>query len=310
MLTATQKATAQAILNIFETGSVCGEYGNVTLIKGDTGRLTFGRSQTTLGSGNLTKLLQRYCANSGARFARRLQPYLDKFADKAQELDLDNQLHNLLRATADDPVMRDTQDVFFDDEYWAPAIRIAGRLGIITALGTAVVYDGAVHGSWNTIRTLANDQVGDIKQLGEKAWIRAYVRIRHDWLANHSREDLRRTVYRMEAMQRLIEQEFWGLELPLVVRDAEISEVSLHSIPRGCYDGPQPGSRSLALQTPLQRGLDVRLVQLALSDAGANVKADGIFGQTSSRHIRDYQQQQQLPPTGVADQALIAKLIA
>src|SRR6218665_2633545 len=55
-LTATQRASCEAIVNIFETGSVRGEYGQVTLIPGDTGRLTYGRSQTTLGSGNLFKL--------------------------------------------------------------------------------------------------------------------------------------------------------------------------------------------------------------------------------------------------------------
>ncbi|MDQ3267784.1 MAG: hypothetical protein M3P47_03520 [Pseudomonadota bacterium] len=52
MLTATQKKTAEALVNIFETGEVLGDCSQVTLIAGDTGHLTFGRSQTTLGSGN------------------------------------------------------------------------------------------------------------------------------------------------------------------------------------------------------------------------------------------------------------------
>jgi len=310
MLTSSQKATAQAILNIFETGSVRGEYGNVTVIRGDTGHLTFGRSQTTLASGNLADLLQRYCANSGARFAKPLLSFMDRFVAKDLRLDVDSQLHNILRATADDPVMRDTQDVFFDEVYWAPAMRAAGRLGIATALGAAAVYDGTVHGSFNMIRDRTNKQVGDIKKAGEKHWIAAYVQARFDWLADHPRADLRKTVYRMEAFQRLIDQGFWGLELPLVVRNMEISEASLHAVPPGCYDGPQAGSRALGLQTPLLRGLDVRLVQLALSDAGADVKADGIFGQTSSRLVREFQRTHGLPATGVADLALIARLIA
>lgn len=87
MLTTTQKKTAQAIVNIFETGSVLGDYGNVTVIRGDTGHLTFGRSQTTLGSGNLLKLLQSYCDNPGARFAAKLSPYLARFADGDLTLD-------------------------------------------------------------------------------------------------------------------------------------------------------------------------------------------------------------------------------
>ncbi|MFZ1766915.1 MAG: peptidoglycan-binding protein, partial [Candidatus Nitrotoga sp.] len=118
MLTATQKKTAEALINIFETGEVLGDYGQVTLIAGDTGHLTFGRSQTTLGSGNLNELMQRYCANSGARFSSRLESYLPRFAARDLKLDKEFKLHNLLRASADDNVMRDTQDTFFDETYW------------------------------------------------------------------------------------------------------------------------------------------------------------------------------------------------
>ena len=76
MLTRTQTQVAQAIVNIFETSSVRGDYGKVTLIPGDTGHLTFGRSQTTLGSGNLHKLIDLYCQRPGALFGPRLSPYL------------------------------------------------------------------------------------------------------------------------------------------------------------------------------------------------------------------------------------------
>ncbi|MBI4472716.1 MAG: hypothetical protein HY646_08615 [Acidobacteria bacterium] len=42
-----QERTAQAIANIFETGRAHGDYGKVTLLAGDRGHLTYGRSQTT-----------------------------------------------------------------------------------------------------------------------------------------------------------------------------------------------------------------------------------------------------------------------
>ncbi len=35
MLTPTQKQTVQSIVNLFETGSVLGNYGSVTVIAGD-----------------------------------------------------------------------------------------------------------------------------------------------------------------------------------------------------------------------------------------------------------------------------------
>jgi chitosanase len=64
------------------------------------------------------------------------------------------------------------------------------------------------------------------------------------------------------------------------------------------------------LQSPLLRGLDVRLVQLGLSDAGADIKADGIFGQASMRCVKNYQAEKGMPVTGVVDIPLIAQLVS
>ena len=309
-LTPTQARTAMAIVNLFETGQVLGDYGQVTLLEGDSGRLTYGRSQTTLGSGLLLKLLQQYVGNPGARFAHRLALWLPAVAAADAEIDTDNQLHNLLRACADDPVMRETQDLFFDTHYWRPALRAAAREGLSSALAVAVVYDSLVHGSYGRIRDRTVQTVGAAALVGEKRWISSYVQQRRRWLAEHSVPVLRQTVYRMDAFQRLIELNQWGLTLPLVVRGAEISMATLNGLPQGCYDGPPPGSRPLMLAQPLARGLDVRLIQLALSDVGAAVKADGVFGNASARCIRQLQIVRGLPATGVADTALIASLVA
>ena len=309
MLTPLQKQTAQAIVNLFETSSARGDYGAVTVIPGDTGHLSFGRSQTTLGSGNLHALLQRYCDNAGARFGPRLTPWLQRVEQRDTTLDHELRLHNLLRATADDPVMREMQDLFFDEGYWQPAARIAAGMGITTPLGLAVVYDSLIQGSWKTVRDLTIDHAGHLAEFGERAWIEAYIATRHAWLAGHRRSDLRATAYRMEAFKRLAEQGYWGLELPLVVRGAELSTATLYATPPGCYDGPQPGTRSIALQTTLARGLDVRLLQLALSEQGVAIKADGIFGRTSANLLRDYQASAGLPATGVADPALLGRLL-
>lgn len=309
MLTPTQAATAKAIVNIFETSQVLGDYGKVTALADDPGRLTYGRSQTSLASGNLAKLLQQYCANPGARFAGRLRPLLPRFEAQAAELDTDLRLHNLLRACADDPVMRETQDRFFDEAYWAPALRTARQAGIVSPLGVAVVYDSRVHGSWGTCRDLTNSAAGSLAAIGERAWVSAYVARRRQWLAASSNALLRSSVYRMDAFRRLIDQGFWGLPLPLVVRDLEVSSATLSALPRGCYDGPHPGTRPLALAQPLPRGLDVRLVQLALSDRGMTILADGVFGQTTKNRIGEFQVAQGRPVTGVADVALIAELV-
>lgn len=301
IVTATQKQVALAIVNIFETSHVLGDYSKVTLIDGDTGHLTYGRSQTTLGSGNLHTLIDAYVGRCGARFAARLEPFLPALEAKDVALDDDHRLHNLLRASADDPVMRDTQDEFFDTAYWSPAARIAERDGLRQPLAVAVVYDSVVHGSWPLIRRRTLDHHGTVEDLGDRAWITAYVAERHSWLANHSRSDLRRTVYRMDALQRLIDQQQWDLQLPLMVHRTEINQQTLNATPPNVYDGPEPRSRVVTLSSPLPRGLDIRLAQLALSDRGTEILADGIFGRISRDHVQDFQRQQGLPVTGALD---------
>lgn len=306
-LTITQSATVKAIVNLFETGVVLGDYGQVTLIEGDTGHLTFGRSQTTLGSGSLHLLLQEYCGNAGARFGRRLTDALPQAAARDATLDGDRKLHNVLRASADDPVMRDVQDRFFDKTYFDPAMRTAEGVRIFTTLGKAVVYDSAVHGSWKRVRDRVD---GTPETLGEREWIDRYVAARRSWLATHSRSDLRKTIYRMDACKRLIDLDAWGLELPLVVRGAEISTLTLSGLPPGTYVGPQPGTRELAFRTSqsLTRGFDVRLLQLALSERGADIRADGVFGRASATCVAGHQRSVGLPVTGVADPALVLGL--
>lgn len=308
-LTRTQRAVCEAIVNIFETGSVRGDYGQVTVIPTDTGRLTYGRSQSALGSGSLLKLLKSYCAQPQARFGERLRGELVRFESKDLTLDSDQRLHNVLRACADDPVMRDTQDTFFDRFYFQPALREATTLGIVSALGVAVVYDSFVHGSWPTLRDRTNDMDGTVSQLGERAWVRAYVARRRSWLAASRRKDLRATVYRMDAFQRLLEQNQWDLALPLVVRGVEVSELSLAALPRGCFDGPPPGSRSLLLASPMATGLDVRMLQLALSEQQVAITADGVFGKASANAIRALQLAHGQEPTGTADSAFIRNVV-
>lgn len=206
--------------------------------------------------------------------------------------------------------MRDLQDAFFDSTYWQPAIDEAAALQIGTPLGIATVYDSVVHGSWSRLRDMTNERKGKVAQLGEKTWIAAYIATRRSWLATHPRPDLRPTVYRMDALAALAAHDNWSLQLPMLVRDQEISAASLAASPPGCYDGPAPGSRILAVASPFPRGLDVRLVQLGLSDADLAVKADGVFGPGTSGAVKQFQLAQGLLPTGVADMALIGRLTA
>jgi chitosanase len=307
-LPASQAQAAKALVHALAAGELRVGYDTVAAVAGDA-RLAFGRPRATLGSGHLHLLVERYCAAVGARFGARLRAWLPALAARSAGAERDAKLHNLLRASADDPLMRDLQDGLFDELYWAPALRAAGRLGLRSPLAAAVVHDSWMQGGWTQLRdrTLA---AGSVQQLGEHEWLRRYVALRRDWLASHPNALLRECVARMDAFQRLIADEAWALPLPLVLRGDEIAAAGCGALPRGCYDGPQPGTRALAVRSPAQRGLDVRLVQLALSDQGCELRADGIYGNVTARFVRAFQRTHELPETGIADAALVHRLLA
>jgi chitosanase len=311
-----QKKTAQAIVNIFETGKVLGDYGAVTVMPGDKGHLTYGRNQVTLSSGGLHNLLAEYCAreDAQAQMATQFQPLLPRFLAKDLTLDADASVKALLREAGKDPVMHAVQDEFFDKDYWVPSWRAAAKCGLTTALSTAVVYDGHIHGNFGGIRNEV-DKTGTVATgVSEKAWIAAYVATRKAWLLR-GKEPLPRTVYRMEAFKRLIEEEKWDLPLPLVVRGVSISEKSLSPNAAVPADGVPASAalvgRTLRLAQPLMKGEDVRALQAALNRAGFAITPDGVFGPATEALLKQFQRSRNLTPDGVAGprtQAVIREL--
>lgn len=299
-LTDPQKKTAQAIVNIFETGKPVGDYGNVTLMAGDSGHLTYGRSQTTLASGNLFLLVKDYCGAAGAALAGELAPYLDRLERADLSLDHDANLKSALRRAGEDPVMHAVQDRFFDRVYFAPSQAACEALGVATALGAAVVYDSHIHGSWGRMRDRANEQIGACATVGEKAWIEGYAKVRRSWLLNHSNTLLRRTVYRMDAFIRLIGEKNWDLDLPLYVRGIRIDEDTIDGArPARVTATDAPPPRLLSQKNPAMTGPDVKALQEALIAAGAAISADGVFGPNTHRAVCDFQRSKGLVVDGI-----------
>jgi chitosanase len=303
MLTDLQKKTAQAVVNIFETGSAQGQYGSVTLIPGDTGHLTYGRSQTTLASGNLSLLIAAYCAAPGAQFAAALNPYLQPLAARDTTLDTDMTFRGLLHAAGDDPVMRDVQDQFFDRVYWLPSVQDAANSALNSALGTNVVYDSHIQGAWATIRDITNANHGQASEIGEQAWISAYVNERRNWLANHPNPALHPTVYRMDAFLQLISDAKWDLPLSLIVRGVVITEELLLGTAPLRPSAQAPGEATLQLQTPPIQGDNVRALQQALVNVGFPVTIDGNFGPDTDAAVKKFQQQKGLTVDGIVGPA-------
>jgi len=300
MITTLQKKTAQAIINIFETGQVLGDYGNVTVIPGDTGHLSYGRSQVTLASKNLYRLIKAYCENVGARYSNALVPYLPRIEQPDLSLDNDEAFKSLLSEISIDPVMQNAQDEYLDIHFWDPSVKAATVHRITTSLGIAVFYDGNIQGSLKKISNKTNDKYGVSSDIGEQAWIKDYVNVRRDWLANNSNSALHSTVYRMDALNELIESDKWDLALPLSVRGVNIDEDSLN----GVYQ------RLLKLTSSPMRGDDVKEIQQALINRGYNITADGVFGQDTKVAVIDFQKQNGLSPDGKVGNSTRNKLLS
>jgi len=141
-----QQTTARAIVNVFETGRILGDYGTIAVLKGDSGHLSYGRSQAALGSGSLYELLDAYCQKQTARFATQLRDYLPRLKNRDVTLDTDDDFRNLLKsAAAEDPVMRLTQDQFFDSRYLGMQILWASSRPWASPSSTTVVSKAAGH---------------------------------------------------------------------------------------------------------------------------------------------------------------------
>jgi chitosanase len=211
-LNASQKRLVQRVINVFETGTPDGDYGNISIYHDgphDVRQITYGRSQTT-EYGNLRELVADYVAANGL-FSSALSSYANRIG--TVPLTDDTTFKNLLRrAGREDPIMRSTQDRFFDKRYYTPAIKWATDNGFTLPLSALVIYDSFIHSGrilWPIREMFAESAPAAGGR--EKVWTSEYVKARHKWLSAHHRPPVRLTVYRMKCFRREIDRNNWDL---------------------------------------------------------------------------------------------------
>lgn len=225
-LTPSQKLICERIINVFETGSTSGDYGNISIYHDgphSIPQITYGRSQTT-EYGNLRELVQMYVDANGT-YSTALAPYVSQIGRIA--LVNNDTFKNLLRkAGREDQVMRDTQDAFFDKRYFMPAMQWANDHGFTLPLSALVIYDSFIHsGSILDFLRAKFPEKPPSEGGDEKTWIREYVDARNDWLATSSRTILHATVYRTKCFMREIARNNWDLtQLPIMAHGVPVDD--------------------------------------------------------------------------------------
>lgn len=215
MITPEIKNKIEAIVNVFETGSPTGGYSTVVIYKdgkNDSRQITYGRSQTT-EQGNLRSLIEMYVANQG-QYAKELKPYLSLIMNTPLVDDKD--FIALLKKAGNDPVMRDTQDQFFDIVYYTPALHFFDGYKFLQPLSLLVIYDSYIHsGSVPSFLRQRFTEAPPSMGGEEKKWVTEYTKARNDWLANNSKAILRQTVYRTACFLEQIKRNNWSLTAPV-----------------------------------------------------------------------------------------------
>lgn len=219
---AAQKQKILQIINVFETGNIIGNYATIALLPdgppGTDGKpirqITYGRSQTT-EFGNLKILLQQYAAANG-QFAGQLSGFLPKMG-KQPSLCTDIRLLQLLKdAGKSDPVMKSTQDIFFDQLYYQPAFNWFTGMRFTLPLSLLVIYDSYIQSGSVPAKIREKFPEATPKNGGdEKTWIKQYVNTRHQWLAGSPKAVVTGTVYRTQCFKNALGKNNWDLSLPV-----------------------------------------------------------------------------------------------
>ncbi|HYI11550.1 MAG TPA: chitosanase [Thermoanaerobaculia bacterium] len=121
--------------------------------------------------------------------------------------------------------MQRVQDDFFEQTYFHPAMAWADEHDLTLGLSARVIYDSYIH-SGSILRIIRSKFPEKVPSKGgaERAWVTAYVKARHRFLANHSTLEVRSTVYRTRCFSREIDHGNRDLsQLPIDAHGVKVS---------------------------------------------------------------------------------------
>lgn len=206
-----KKDLIKKVLLAFEQSSTSIKYDKIYLW--DDGPNNIKQITVSFGItewGNLKKLIDSYI-NLNGKLSDKFRPYFSKI--KGESLVGDSNFINLLKESGSDKVMQMCQERLFDELYIDPAYNFCSTNKLETPLSKLVICDSYLH-SGSILPFLRNKFKENIPASGgnEKTWTKSYCETRKNWLENHTRLILRKTVYRMQFMLDRIQDDDWNLE--------------------------------------------------------------------------------------------------
>lgn len=159
--------------------------------------------------GNLKKFIESYCKKDG-RHKKEFESYIPSIGKTS--LVNNSDFLKLLKDSASDPVMQMCQDQAYEEMYINPAYKFCDTNKLILPLSKLVICDSYLQ-SGSILSFLRKKFSESIPVNGgdEKKWIESYCTVRRDWLKNHSRKILNKTIYRMDFMLDRIKKGDWEL---------------------------------------------------------------------------------------------------
>jgi chitosanase len=223
------KLIAIAIVHIFETGKVLGDYSACVVLNDGAG-ISYGINQFTHRSGSLYAVIQAYLAKnptSNTEIITRAMPYLKLTTFEAiRQCSINAALKSALALAGHDPLMQAAQREVMFERYLEPAIEACDGSNFTLPLSLAVIHDSIVHGSYDKIRdrvAIDRSEHPNAEEF-EKKWVADYVTERDAWLASIPR--LAATRYRTRLFLNLIKNANWNLDLPIRVQGELLTDAT------------------------------------------------------------------------------------